>query len=340
MEKSKFSLESRPGKVSYVEFNGYDLKGYDPKYKHFILLDKKINPREYSGAYICSLLPKLDKNNNVYYIAYPHIPVITFEEMKEICLQDIFSHIPKRLFHSYAFSAYHNFIDMISTFTMPLSTLTFRMLVIYINEEIELDEIDSNIARKQYEVLCNNITSNMSSKDIKILCKSIDLDKTVRDFIQKLYTYYENKKYKEISRIIKLLFRRQSTDSMPYYLIPAQNSSNVFFYNQYKEKFPYGNNVTAAILYKNFESSIVNIPHTIITNGEYCLNYNFKMLDKRQLIVKMQKKKDITDFGIIYTANQILTLSSQFNNDKLKNYAILSAYSIIRVLGNGENFLG
>ena len=340
LEKSKFSLEARPGKVGYVEFNGYDVKGYDPKYRHFVILDRHMDPHNYEGGYVCRLIPKLDKNNTTYYVAIPQMVALTFDEMCNLFFRKIFSEIPKRNFQKYAFSLYHNFIDMISTFTMPLSTLVYRMLVIYCNSEIESDEIAPELARTQYEVLCKNITYKMSEKEIQLLCRDISLDLTVRDFIQFLYTLTEKKDFDELGRILTLLSRRQNTEEIPYYMIPYREHSDTFFFNRYREKFPYGNNVTAAILYQNFEVGIANIPQTILANGEFCTNYNFNMIDHRQLIVKMKKKNEIIEPGVQSTADKILENSEHFNDLKLKEYAISSAQSVLRTIGDGSNFLG
>lgn len=340
MEKSKFSLEARPGKIGYVEFNGYDLKGYDPKYRHFVVLDRHMDPHDYEGGYICRLIPKLDKNNNTYYIASPHMPVPTFEEMCELCLNKIFATTPKRTFHTYAFSAYYNFVDMISTFTMPLSTLVFRMLVMYFNFEIESREIAPEMARTQYDLLCKNLTHKMHEKEIQLFCREIELDKTVRDFIQLLFTHTERKEFDEVEKLIGLLYRRQNTEEVPYYMIPSKRHSDTFFFNHYREKFPNGSNVTAAVLYQNFEVDITNIPQNILMNGEFCSNYNFGIIDHRQLIVKMKKQVDILDSGVQSTAEKILENTTQFNDPELKDYAISSAQSVLRTIGDGSNFLG
>ncbi len=340
VEKSQFALEARPGKVAYIEYDGSSPKALYPKTRYFTLLDRRYNPHDYEGGYISTVTTRLDKNNNEFYIAIPHLQLPSFTEMDDFCLKKIFDSIPKRNRHEYAFSMYQEYIDMVSTFSMPLSTIVFRMLRIYMNQEIDSDEITPERAGKQYRLLINNIGPKTSDKEIRFFCNQIGLDDTVRDFIQILYTLTETDMWDEISRLLKLLSRRQDTSDNKFYLVPNIRHSDTFFFNKYRERFPYGSNVTAAIIYTNFEVDICNVPEMILEYGDRCLNYAFNMIDASQLIVKMKEAIDVGDSGIRKTGRDILKRTEDFNNEELRDFAISSSRSVIHKVGNGDNFLG
>ena len=340
VEKSRFALTARPGQVGLVQFNGINSKAVFPKTKYFTVLHREYSPSSFEGSYVCTLTTRLDKNNNEFYIASPQLQLPSFGELNDFCLRKIFESIPKRVQHDYAFSAYETFIDLISSFTMPLSTITFRILHIYMNGEIESDDVSSEHAREQYDLLLKKSGENTSEDAIKELCEKIDLGKTIRDFIQILYTYTERSNYKEVARLIYLLFRRQSTEDIPYLLIPNEKFSDVYFYNQYKTRYPSGNEVTAAILYANYEVDIVNIPNLIVENGGNCVNYSFNIIDHKQLIIKMKPLRGIQDSGAFTTARKILAQSPDFNDYDMSEFARSRVQSIIRVFGDGDSFLG
>ncbi len=313
MFKTKKSLECRPCRMAYIEFDGQSQKGHWPKKKYFVVLDRGFNPSDVDGPYICRVASRTNKSGNPFFVAYPMLKLPDFTEMNTKIIDNIFKDIPYPYRTEYCHKAYDIFVAMLSDFMIPMNVFTFRILQMYIHGDINSDTVPKEIAEKQFLGLCRSYHPNMNQIQLDQICHALGLNKTIQDFLQGLWSLCEVNDWSGVSMVLNKLFTRQDTSNQNFYLIPNQDLEII-----HMREYISGGKIAepkymGVILYENFEIDVGSIPDIILYRGKNCINYRFEISDKENLTVQLEDtdpitNQDLLDFCYKLLHNQKLIL--------------------------------